>query len=127
MTKNNSEFTIFRMWMSQELGLGGNDLLVYAFIYKYSIGKLGFYYGGYAHIQLSTGGARSTVIRSLQRLMDTEMIFRKTKVSQNGLERHYYRINFEKLENIDSEDLKEALIAGENTETNWENCLDITS
>lgn len=118
---NNSEFGIFRMWMAQELKLGGSDLLIYSFFYKYSIGKLGFYYGGYDHIQALTGIPRSTLIRRVNDLVDRELILKETKTLDNGLQRNFYRVNVEKLAGIESDDLKEAFEAIEANESNWEN------
>lgn len=117
---NNSDFTPIRMWMIQELKLTGNDLLVYSVIYKYSIGKLGLYYGGYEHIQTSTGASRNTVIRSLEKLTDEGIILKQSQVLTNGLLRNYYRVNFDILEEIQSEDLKDAFQSRDNTDDNWQ-------
>lgn len=94
-----SFYTVYS-WMPVELGLSGNDLLVYAFIYAYSTNESGkgCYFGGYEAISQSIGCVSKTIERIVYELNDKSLIEIKQATLENGLKRNYYRVNPEPLE-----------------------------
>ena len=58
----------------RDLGLTGNDLLVYAVINGYSQGEQGCYYGSREYLCEITGAAERTIKRSIKRLSDDGLI-----------------------------------------------------
>ncbi len=63
-------------FMSAELGLGGNELLVYAIIYSFSRGAKGLFYGTQDYLVEAIGGSISTVKRTLSSLLGKGLIER---------------------------------------------------
>ena len=89
-----SFYTVYS-WMPVELGLSGNDLLVYAFIYAYSTNESGkgCYFGGYEALSQSLGCTTKSVERIVHKLHDESLIEIKQAELENGLKRNYYRGN----------------------------------
>lgn len=75
--------------MISDLGLSGNELLVYAVIYGYSQDGESEYYGSLAHLSELLRLDRSTVIRVLQRLVDAQLIRKRVGLVKN-IERCFY-------------------------------------
>lgn len=107
--KPESYFTV-KAWMVNNLGLKGNKLLVYAFIYAYSRAGDGCYYGGNEGIKLYTGCATSSIPRVVTELINAGLIEVQTATLKSGLTRNYYRVATDILEKV-----KESLV-----EHGWE-------
>lgn len=67
----------------RELGLTGNDLLVYAVIAGYSAHRQGCYYGSLAYLCEVTGIARRTAIDVLKRLQDRGLLHKEERIENN--------------------------------------------
>lgn len=79
-------------FMTKELGLSGNDLVVYALIYGFTIYN-GSYNGGIKYVMAACNLSKRTAIRVLNRLKEKELITingnscvatRGVKMTQNG-------------------------------------------
>ena len=75
--------------MISELGLSGNELLVYAVIYGYSQDGESEYFGSLARLSELLRLDRRTVMRLLQRLLNAGLI-RKRAVQLNNVMRSFY-------------------------------------
>lgn len=69
-------FIVIQSWMVQELGLKGNNLIVYALIYGFSQAEKQACTCGIEYMQKWIGGAKSTVIRTLNDLEESGLIYR---------------------------------------------------
>lgn len=78
-----SWYIVITDWM-RELGLTGNDLLVYAAIHGYSQEGEGCYSGSASYLGDVCGLARETVTRILKRLTDAGHL-RKVEIFKNGV------------------------------------------
>lgn len=114
-------YYIVKNWMPLELGLGGSKLLVYAFLYAYSISENGngCYYGGLEILSKVTGCTKKTAISTLAKLEEEKLIEKRKILLENGLERSYFRVLDDPLYEINltmkSEDLSRDLeILGSN-------------
>lgn len=111
-------------WMPTLLGLSGGKLLVYAFIYAYSINKTGkgCYFGGYEAMGLSLGCTSKNAQRVAQELYKSGLIEIKQLELENGLKRNYHRVSTEPLEKISNhvEDIAEKLEIIRNFTPEWE-------
>lgn len=77
-------FFVVQDWMISELGLKGNELLVYAVIYGYSQEGQGCYYGGMSFLAESLGITRQTAITSCKNLAERGLI-RRNEESRGGV------------------------------------------
>ena len=75
----------------RELGLTGNDLLVYAVIAGYSANRQGCYYGSLAYLCEVTGIARRTAIDVLKRLQDRGLLHKEEHI-ENNIRRCFYEV-----------------------------------
>lgn len=75
----------------RELGLTGNDLLVYAVIAGYSANRQGCYYGSLAYLCEVTGIARRTAIDVLKRLQDRGLLHKEERI-ENNIRRCFYEV-----------------------------------
>lgn len=82
-------YIVIKGWMISELGLSGNELLVYAVIYGYSQDGENEYFGSLAKLSELLRLDRRTVMRVLQRLCDDGLIFKRVAVL-NGVQRCFY-------------------------------------
>lgn len=85
-------------WMSMELGLSGVAKDLYAVIFRFSKGRAGCCYCSYDQFKKITGASVSTVKRTLTELEKDGLIIRERLVNSNS---SYYRVNIEKLLNIE--------------------------
>ena len=81
-------YTVIHGWMVDELGLAGNDLLIYAVIYGYTAAG-GEFTGGAQHLRKMTGASRETVKRSLRELTDRDLIDRRKVTVKDGSATYY--------------------------------------
>lgn len=71
-------YLIIQGWMITELGLSGNELLIYAIIYGFTQGEEGQYFSGSLQYFVDwTNSSRMTVMRSLSALIEKNMIIKK--------------------------------------------------
>lgn len=78
--------------MRDDLGLKGNELIVFAFINGYSQEGQGCYYGSLANLQRVCGiASRQTAIATLKSLMDKGYIT-KNELTLNGVKRVSYSV-----------------------------------
>lgn len=75
----------------KDLGLSGNDLLVYAVIAGYSANRQGCYYGSLAYLCEVTGIARRTAIDVLKRLTDRGLLHKEEHI-ENNVRRCIYEV-----------------------------------
>lgn len=91
-------------WMLTDFGLSKTKLLVYAFIFAYSTntGGKGCYFGGYEAMSLSVGCSTKSLQAITQELCDIGLIEKQQVELENGLQRNYFRVSIEPLEDIAS-------------------------
>ncbi len=71
-------------WMVSEIGLSGNELLVYAIIYGFSQDGEGEFTGSLRYLMDWTGASKNTVMRALVSLEEKGLIS-KQKITTNGV------------------------------------------
>ena len=94
MVKNES-FVIIQGWMINELGLKGNDLIVYAIIYGFSQDGESVYKGGQDYL---AGWARCTtrgIRKNLTSLLEKKLILVKNVAYVNGHKVCDYAVNMD--------------------------------
>lgn len=94
-------FIVIRPWMV-ELGLSGNELIVFALINGFSMDGKSTFNGGLEYLCNQTGIARRTVINCLKRLTEAGLI-KKTSVTKNGVDYSAYSVSKEGCKNCTSE------------------------
>lgn len=67
-------FICIQGWMRTELGLKGNDLLVYAIVYGFSQGGEGVFRGSLQYLADWTGATKQGIVKNLKHLMDLGLI-----------------------------------------------------
>ena len=83
MIKSENYITI-QGWMITELGLYGNDLIVYALIYGFTQTKETMFTGSIKYIMAWLNGSRSGVIKNLTRLCEMGLLIKYSEV-KNGV------------------------------------------
>lgn len=84
-----SRFIVIMGWMLTKLGLAGNELLVYAFIYGYSQDAMGGYWGALANTAEALNISKRTVSDLLTRLLDKGLLVKK-EITLDGVRRCLY-------------------------------------
>lgn len=84
-------FIVIRPWMI-EMGLSGNELIVFALINGFSMDGKSTFNGGLEYLCNQTGIARRTAINCLKRLTEAGMI-KKTSVTKNGVDYSAYSVS----------------------------------
>ena len=74
MQSNN--YIVIQGWMCNELGLKGNELLIFAMIHGFSQDGVSKYYGGRKYIADTFNISLPTVDKALQGLLDKEYIIK---------------------------------------------------
>ena len=125
--KQDNFYTI-RYWMPEKLHLGGTKLLVYGFLYSYSVNEKskGYYYGGQGVMSRATGCSTRQLPRVLSSLEDIGLIEIQKAILENGLERNYYRVAIDPLEAIATDntpDIRIDLCTMEGTHKEWIGCI----
>lgn len=90
MTRDN--YITIQGWMITELGLKGNDLLVYALIYGFSQAPGQSFVGSLSYLALWTGSTKQGVQKNLKRLSDMGLI-EKSETTVDGVKTCSYRTN----------------------------------
>lgn len=83
-TVKNKSYVNIQGWMVAELGLSGNELLVYAIIYGFSQDGEGEFTGSLRYLMDWTGSSKNTVMRALVSLEEKGLIS-KQKITTNGV------------------------------------------
>lgn len=92
MIQSNNYITI-QGFMVTELGLKGNELLVYALIYGFSQDGGSEFNGSLEYIGEWIGSDKSTARRTLKRLLDKDLLVKEDVEIANHLKLCKYRIN----------------------------------
>ncbi|MBQ4071910.1 MAG: helix-turn-helix domain-containing protein [Clostridia bacterium] len=81
--KAHSDFLIHGC-MTQVFGLRGSELLVFAFLFSFTTGKGGLYWGSQSHLAASCGVSTSTASRALSSLKEKGLIEKCTVDNKEG-------------------------------------------
>lgn len=95
MNSSEQYYTVFG-WMPTELKLKGSEILIFALINSFSNGAEGCYIGSYADIKAQTGLCRDSAIKTINRLIEKNLIVKIEKNTRCNC----YRTNFEEVEKI---------------------------
>lgn len=79
----NYEFKVCS-WMMKDLGLSGNELIVFAVLYDYTGSAMGEYSLGYDFLAELTNASKPTVIRSVNELERKGYITRTKLLIEDG-------------------------------------------
>lgn len=79
--RDDKSYTIEK-WMIEELGLKGVQLQIYAIIYKFT-NEYGEYDAGLRYIIDFIGATKNTVIKSLNRLVENELLLKEVYYIHN--------------------------------------------
>lgn len=82
----------FHGWMVTELGLSGNELIIFMAINSFSQGQAGCFFGGLRFLEKITGASRSTVIRILNGFVENGLLLKEEEMTNKG-KRTYYSVN----------------------------------
>lgn len=85
-------YIVIQSFMVSELGLKGNELLIYAIIFGFSQTAGQAFYGSLTYLESWTNSTRPTVISSLKSLVEKGLI-EKGEQTINGVKRCSYRVN----------------------------------
>jgi len=77
-------------WAINQLKLEGTDLLVFSIIHGFSQDGSSKYTGSLKYLQKSTGKSRSTIVRSLNSLVEARLL-EKTDILVNGVKYAHYK------------------------------------
>lgn len=84
----NEDTVVIHGWMSKELGLKGNALMLYAIIYQYS--KIqGDYSSGYRYLAEFTGAHITTVISVTKKMVEDGLLSKEDEVINNNIIPHF--------------------------------------
>ena len=75
--KKKGNYVVIEKWMTRDLGLRGNELLVYAIIYGFSQDGESRYYGSRRYISEFLNMSLSTVDRTLASLVSKNLIIKE--------------------------------------------------
>lgn len=80
----NENYVNIQGWMINELGLKGNDLLIYAIIYSFSQDGNSKYLGGIEYLMNWTKSTKQGVIKNLKSLLEKNLIFKEEAISNKA-------------------------------------------
>lgn len=81
---NNNSYTTIHGWMTRELKLKGNELLIYSIIYSYCRDEQGVFYGSLQYLAEFTNSTKRNVINNLNSLIEKKLITKKETI-ENGI------------------------------------------
>lgn len=96
--RDENTFTICG-WMVKKLGLKGSDLQVYAIIHGFSQDGESLFYGSLKYLSDFTGLSRTTIITSLNNLVESNLII-KIPNEVNGIQLPRYKVNLQRIDAI---------------------------
>jgi len=85
-------YVVIQGWMTKELKLSGNDLLIYALIYGFSQDEESEFYGSRSYIANMFNISLPTVDKSLNNLIKKDLIIKKV-IKNNGIIINTYKIS----------------------------------
>jgi len=85
----NEQFIVIEGWMVNELGLKGNELLIYAIIYGFSQEEGHFFRGSLGYLADWTNTSKQTVMNTLKSLLEKDLIG-KQEVSDGVYKKFVY-------------------------------------
>lgn len=85
------DYIVIQRWMVSELGLKGNELLIYALIYSFSRDGESEFRGSIDYVEKWTGVARNTVKGSLKKLVERNLVT-KRDFAQNNVRYCAYKV-----------------------------------
>ena len=86
-------YFVVQEWMVRDVKLSGLDLLIYAIIFGFSQDDETEFFGSLSYLRDMTGYSKQSIINSLKKLVDTDMLIRK-EIFVNGVKTVRYRANF---------------------------------
>lgn len=91
------QYIVVQDWMASELGLSGNELLVYAMIYGFSQDGESMMYGSYAYIARFLNVSKRHIIRIIKELEKSELIIKlenaNNEISPNSFKHNPKALN----------------------------------
>lgn len=96
MTIARDDFLLVKWWMVEELGLRGNELLIYSLIWSFSRAEEQRFYGSIEYIMKWTGASKRTVYYVLNSLLEKGLIIKDEEEYHEHVFA-YYRANLELL------------------------------
>lgn len=103
------QYVCIQGWMRTELGLKGNDLLVYAIIYGFSQTDSQKYTGSLGYLAEWCGATKQGIIGNLKRLLDQGIIGRSEKYVNGVKFVEYYSTKFNGVFNSVEQGIKDSL------------------
>lgn len=91
---NDNNYITIQSFMVRDLGLKGNDLLVYAIIYGFSQMESQEYYGSLKYLMEWTNTTKKTMITTLSGLCERGLLEKREKTVY-GIKHTFYRVNSE--------------------------------
>lgn len=92
-------YIVIQDWMVSELGLKGNELLIYALIYGFSMDGESEFMGSISYLEKWTGVARNTVKTILKKLVEKHLVT-KRDFSKDNTHRCAYKTTKQKEEEV---------------------------
>ena len=96
MKLDRGDFVLLEWWMLEDLGLKGNELLVYALIHNFSKKKDQRFFGSIEYIMKWTNASKRTVYYTINSLLEKGLII-KDEEEYHNQEFAYYRANLDLL------------------------------
>lgn len=91
---NSDNFILIQGWMLSELQLKGNELLIYAIIYRFSLYENQTYHGGLQYLADWTNFTKRGVINNLNSLINKGLIAKKESIHNGVNLTEYYATKF---------------------------------
>lgn len=88
---DNDNYMVIQGWMRNELGLKGNELMVFALIYGFSQDGNSEFYGSWSYIAEWTGASKRTVSTTLNSLCEKGLLEKRT-INTNGMRCCSYKV-----------------------------------
>lgn len=79
----NENYVNIQGWMVSELGLKGNELLIYAIIYGFSQDETNKYIGGLSYLAEWTNSTKQGVTKNLKSLLKKQLIYKEERIVNN--------------------------------------------
>ena len=105
-------FVVIQGWMISELGLKGNELLVYAIIYGFSQSENQKYSGGLQYLADWTKSTKQGVLRNLKSLVEKNYIVKEEQILNGVKFCEYYATNVNGVLNKCERGIKQSLQGG---------------
>lgn len=94
---NSNYYINIQGFMVQNLGLSGNELLVYAVVYGFSQDNASLYYGGYKYLAEALNINKDTARNVLNKLVEKGLVIKIKNELQNGITFNTYKADLSKI------------------------------